>query len=133
MSASQTCRQVASAGQAVEDIDGAGRGVERTLTDDDQPHRLELERGAQLEDVDDVVGADDRELHPAVGDAAEQTFVDEDLGGGAERVAGDAEPRREVRLAQPRPGLELAAEDHLAKGLGRGLDGGDGAQWNRRL
>ncbi len=104
---------MASAEQAVERVDGAGGRFERALADDDEADRLELERGAELEDVDDVVGTDDRELHTPVGDPAQQALVDQDLGRGAEGVAGDAESRGEVRLPQSRPGLELAAEDHL--------------------
>ena len=60
-----------------------------------------------------------------MGLAPEHPLGDQDLGRGAERVAGDPEPLGELGLAQARPGLELTVEDQLAQGVGGGVDRGD--------
>jgi hypothetical protein len=62
---------------------------------DDEPDRLDLERLAKPEDVDDVGGAEDGQLDAAVRRAPQQALVDEDLRRGAEGVPGDAEALRE--------------------------------------
>ena len=74
----------------------------------------------------DVLLLEDGDLDAPVRLAAQEPLADQDLGRGAERVAGDAEPLGELVLAQARPGLELAVEDQLAQGVGGGLDGRDG-------
>ena len=104
---------------------GGGRHLARR---DHQPHRLDLERASEAEDVDQVAGLEDGHLDAAVGLAAKQALGDQDLGRGAKRVPGDPEPLGELGLAQPGAGLESPVEDQLAKGVGGGLDGGDGGQ-----
>ena len=91
---------------------------------DREADRLDLERGAQLEDVFDVFLGEDRDLDAAVGLAAQQPFADQDLGRGAEGVAGDAEALGEVVLTQAGARGELTVEDQIADRFGRGLDGG---------
>ena len=60
--------------------------------------------------------------------AAQHALGDQHLGGGPERVAGDAQALGELRLAQAAAGLELAVEDQLAQHVGGGVDGRDGVQ-----
>ena len=115
-------------GEAVERVDGAAGGLERDLPFDREAYGLELERRAELEDVVDVVGVEDRQLDPALGSAAQQALGDQRLGRGAERVAGDAEPLGELGLAKAGARLQLAAEDHLAQRFRGRLDRGDGAE-----
>jgi len=91
---------------------------------DHQADRLDLERGAQLEDVFDVLLGEDRHLDPAVGLAAQQAFADQDLGRGAEGVAGDAEALGEVVLTQAGARGQLSVEDQVANRVGGCLDGG---------
>ena len=85
---------------------------------DHQAGGLDLERGAQLEDVFDVGLGEDRHLDAAVGLAAQQAFADQDLGRGTEGVAGDAEALGEVVLAQAGARGELAVEDQVADRVG---------------
>ena len=96
------------------------------------PHRLGLERGPQPEGVEDVVGVEDRHLDAAVGLAAQHALGDQDLGRGAEGVAGDPEALGELGLAQAAAGLELAVEDQLAEHVGGRVDGRDGVQMQVR-
>ena len=91
------------------------------------PDRLDLERLAEPEDVDDVGAVEDRELDAAVGQAPQQALVDQDLRRRPERMPGDPQPLREVRLAQARSGLQGAVEDHLAEGVRGRVDYGYGA------
>ena len=67
-------------------------------------------------------------LDAAVRLAAQHPLGDQDLGRGAEGVAGDPEPLGELGLAQPAARLELPVEDQLAEHVGGRVDGGDGVQ-----
>ena len=73
-------------------------------------------------------GVEDGDLDAAVRLAAQHALGDQDLGRGAERVAGDPEALGELGLAQAAAGLELAVEDQLAEHVGGGVDGRDGVQ-----
>ena len=93
-----------------------------------QPDRLDLERDAQPEDVDEVVGVEDRHVDAAVGLAQQEALGDQDLGRGAEGVPGDPEALGELGLAQAGARLDVAVEDLLAQRVGGGLDRGYGRE-----
>ena len=95
---------------------------------DHQADGLDLERGPQPEDVDQVRGVEGGHLHAAVGLAEQEALGDQDLGCRAEGVAGDAKAPGELGLAKPGTRLDLAVQDHLAKCVGRRLDGRDGCE-----
>ena len=95
---------------------------------DHQPDGLDLERGPKPEHVDQMRGVEGGDLDAAVGLAEQEALGDQDLGRGAEGVAGDAEAPCELGLAKPGARLDLAVQDHLAKGVGGRLDGRDGRE-----
>ncbi len=116
-----TSDQGASAESAVSVATAPRASAGTTLGFDHEADGLDLERGAQLEDVFDVCLGEDRHLDTAVGLAAQQAFADQDLGRGAEGVAGDAEALGEVVLAQTGARGELTVEDQVSDRVGRRL------------
>ena len=89
-----------------------------------QPRRLDLERGAQLVELDDVLGAQARHARAAVGLDPHEPFRGELAQRRAQRVARDAVARGQLLLDQPLAAGPLAVEDLPAQRVGDGLDRG---------
>jgi hypothetical protein len=97
-----------------------------------QVRRLELERGAQLEQGAGLLARELRDGRAAVGLDDDEALGRERAERGAQRVPGDPVGRRQLLLAQPLPAGEVAVEDAGAERLGDGVDGGDAAEASAR-